>query len=74
MEYTGWVLIVEWMIRIGFSVRVIMRRRPVGVSLAWIAVILAIPVAGTRSRSGSNRTGIGWRLIFRVLPKSGVAG
>jgi cardiolipin synthase len=31
---------------IGFSVRVIMRRRPVGVSLAWIAILFSVPLLG----------------------------
>ncbi len=39
-------VIADWMIRIGLSVRVIMRRLPVGVSLAWLAVILVFPYLG----------------------------
>ena len=31
---------------LGLSVRVIMRRRPVGVLLAWMAIILSVPVLG----------------------------
>lgn len=31
---------------VGIVVRVIMKRRPIGVSLAWLALILAIPVLG----------------------------
>jgi cardiolipin synthase A/B len=31
---------------VGVVVRVIMKRRPIGVSLAWLALILAIPVLG----------------------------
>lgn len=31
---------------IGFSIRVIMRRRPVGVSLAWLILIYVLPFAG----------------------------
>jgi cardiolipin synthase len=34
------------LIRVGLSVRVIMRRRPVGVSLAWLTIILIFPFAG----------------------------
>jgi cardiolipin synthase len=40
------VIIADLLIRVGFSVRVIMRRRPVGVSLAWLTVILIFPFAG----------------------------
>jgi len=36
----------HWLIVIGLSVRVIMRRRPVGVSLAWLAVIFSVPFVG----------------------------
>ncbi len=46
MLWTVIALIVDLLIRIGFSVRVIMRRRRVGVSLAWLFLILAIPFAG----------------------------
>ncbi len=36
----------HWLIVIALSIRVIMRRRPVGVSLAWLAVIFSVPFAG----------------------------
>jgi cardiolipin synthase len=36
----------HWLIVIGLSIRVIMRRRPVGVSLAWLTVIFSIPFVG----------------------------
>jgi cardiolipin synthase len=39
-------LVLHWTVVIGLSVRVIMRRRPVGVLLAWLAIILSIPVLG----------------------------
>jgi cardiolipin synthase len=44
--WTYTVFVVDWLIRIGLSVRVIMRRRPVGVSLAWIAVLQVAPIIG----------------------------
>jgi cardiolipin synthase A/B len=44
--YTLAFLIADWLIRIGLSLRVIMRRLPVGVSLAWLTVILVFPYAG----------------------------
>jgi len=50
MSTPGWVItalfVADFGIRIGLSVRVIMRRRPVGVSLAWLVVILLFPFAG----------------------------
>lgn len=38
--------IVDWIIRIGLGMRVVMRRRPVGVSLSWLGVILLLPFFG----------------------------
>jgi len=50
MEYVSWTavaaLAVDLLIRIGFSIRVIMRRRSVGVSLAWLTMILVVPFVG----------------------------
>jgi cardiolipin synthase len=50
MSTPGWVLVVLFIadlgIRIGLSIRVIMRRRPVGVSLAWLFIILVFPFLG----------------------------
>jgi cardiolipin synthase len=40
------VFLLDWLVRIGLSVRVVMRRRSVGVSLAWLSVLLAFPLAG----------------------------
>jgi len=40
------VFLADWIIRIGLSVRVVMRRLPVGVSLAWLAIILIFPFGG----------------------------
>lgn len=39
-------LVLHWSAVVAFSVRVIMRRRPVGVLLAWIAMILSVPLLG----------------------------
>ena len=40
------VLFAHWAILIGFSFRVISKRRQVGVALAWLAVIAAVPFFG----------------------------
>ena len=40
------VLGAHWLIVAGLSIRVIMRRPPVGVSLAWLAVISSAPFVG----------------------------
>ncbi len=41
-----YLLLVDFLIRGGLSVRVIMRRRPVGVTFAWLILLAALPVAG----------------------------
>ncbi len=50
MENVNWwtVLLVclDLVLRLGLSVRVIMRRLPVGVSLAWLFVVLTFPFLG----------------------------
>ncbi|MEE9570319.1 MAG: PLDc N-terminal domain-containing protein, partial [Gammaproteobacteria bacterium] len=50
MTTPGWIITLLFLadlgIRVGLCVRVIMRRRPVGVSLAWLFVILLFPFAG----------------------------
>jgi cardiolipin synthase len=38
--------VADWLLRIGLSLRIIMRRLPVGVSLAWLTVVLIFPFAG----------------------------
>lgn len=40
------VLLADFLIRIGLSLRVIMRKRPYGVSLAWLIVVLLVPFLG----------------------------
>ncbi len=37
---------VDWFIRLVLGVRVVMRRGTVGFTLAWLAVILLLPVFG----------------------------
>lgn len=50
MEQGPWLtlafLVADWLLRIGLSLRVILRRLPVGVSLAWLTVILVLPYGG----------------------------
>ncbi|EKD40093.1 MAG: hypothetical protein ACD_75C00180G0002, partial [uncultured bacterium] len=40
------LLLADLFIRIGLSLRVIMHKRPYGVSLAWLVVVLLIPFLG----------------------------
>jgi cardiolipin synthase len=48
MENFNWwmILCVDLILRLGISVRVIMRRLPVGVSLAWIFIVVTFPFMG----------------------------
>lgn len=39
-------VILHWTLVIGLSARIIMRRRPIGILLAWMALILSIPFLG----------------------------
>lgn len=67
MEHIYWVFtssifIADLAIRIGLSLRVIMRKRAASVSLAWLVVILLLPFAGAaiylmfgENRLGENR-------------------
>jgi len=43
---TSLISVAHWAIVVALSIRVIMRRLPVGVSLAWLAVIFSIPFVG----------------------------
>jgi len=40
------ILTAHWLIVVGLSIRVIMRRPPVGVAVAWLAVIASVPFVG----------------------------
>ena len=40
------LLVAHWVIILGLSLRIIMQRRPTGVTLAWMAIIFSIPYAG----------------------------
>lgn len=40
------LFLCDFLIRIGLSLRVIMRKKPYGVSLAWLVVVLLIPFVG----------------------------
>jgi cardiolipin synthase len=50
MEQFHWathgIFVADLLIRLGLSARVIQRRLPVGVSLAWLAIILILPFVG----------------------------
>jgi cardiolipin synthase A/B len=50
MESVSWwtvcVFITDWVVRLGLAVRVIMRRLPIGASLAWLFIVLTFPFGG----------------------------
>lgn len=64
---TTFVFLADLAIRIGFSLRVIMRKRAASVSIAWLVVILLIPFAGAAIYLlfGENR--LGERRASRLL-------
>ena len=53
------LLIVEWVIRLALIFRIVMSRRPVPVSLAWVVVVLWVPIFGIFAYLliGENRLG-----------------
>jgi cardiolipin synthase len=55
------ILAAHWIIMLGLAARVIMRRVPVGVSLAWLTIITSMPFigAGAYILFGENRLGRG---------------
>ena len=60
MEVTSIVIaILHWSIVVVLSLRVMVRRRPIGVSLAWLVVIYSVPFAGAvlYLMFGENRLG-----------------
>lgn len=55
-----WTLfVVNWIIRFGLSLRIILRRTPVPVSLAWLVVVWVLPIVGLIAYAlvGENRLG-----------------
>ncbi|MES1213052.1 MAG: PLDc N-terminal domain-containing protein, partial [Singulisphaera sp.] len=45
-DWSTLLLLTDWTIRLGLSLRVIMRGRPVGYTLAWLSVVLIFPIGG----------------------------
>ena len=46
IDWSTTLFIADWLVRMGLSLRVIMRGRPVGFTLAWLSVILIFPLGG----------------------------
>jgi cardiolipin synthase A/B len=58
----AWVIVLDWTLRLALAVHVIMRRRSVTTSLAWLVVLVFVPVVGVfiyflvgESRLGTRR-------------------
>lgn len=62
-DHASWlavlVLLADWFIRIGLSLRVVMRRSSVGVTLSWLTIVLLVPFVGAAIYliCGENRLG-----------------
>ncbi len=59
-ESAAWLLTLDWLIRLGFAAHVVMLRRPVGMSLSWLMIVLLFPILGplTYLLFGHNWLGI----------------
>ena len=57
------ILVAHWLIVVALSLRVLHRKLPVGVSLAWLAVVYAVPFVGAAAylMLGGKRLDVGWR-------------
>lgn len=42
----AWVLSLDWLVRLGLAVYIVMRRWPVGMSLSWLLIVLMFPLVG----------------------------
>ncbi|WP_028579312.1 cardiolipin synthase [Desulfogranum japonicum] len=72
MEKIYWVLtttifVMDLAIRIGLSLRVIMRKRSPSVSLAWLVIVLLLPFAGAIIYLLFGETRIGERRAIKLL-------
>ncbi len=72
MDRFTWILttsifVADLAIRIGFSLRIIMRKRAASVSFAWLAVILSIPFGGAILYLLLGETRLGERRANRLL-------
>jgi cardiolipin synthase len=64
---TTWFFLADLAVRIGFSLRVIMRKRAPSVSFAWLVVILLIPFAGALTYLLFGESRLGERRASRLI-------
>ena len=69
------VFLTDLAIRIGLSLRILMREKPVGVTFAWMTIVLAVPYLGAllylligEHRLGERRLGRAWKVIEQTKP------
>lgn len=71
MSWAFSLALLDWFVRLALTVRVIMRRIQVGESLAWIGILLLLPVGGIVLYLWFGERTIGrrrWRQIESVQP------
>lgn len=61
------ILVSHWLIVAALSVRVILRRRPVGVSMAWLVVLFSIPFFGVMIYLLFGEPRLGRRRMSRTM-------
>lgn len=74
MDVFNWIFslfALDWLIRFGLSLRVLMRRVPVSVTFAWITIILVVPIAGALLYLMFGETRLGVRRASRVRAIAG---
>jgi len=73
------LLTIDWLIRIGLSLHIVMRRKPPPSTMAWIAIVMLLPIAGAVAylllgelRLGADRER--WRVQFHERHLGPIAG
>lgn len=45
-QSAAWILALDWTLRIGFAIHVVMRKKPIGLALSWLMIVLLFPFIG----------------------------
>ncbi len=61
------VFVLDWLLRLGTAVRVVMRRQPVEVALSWLVIVLLIPFVGVGVYWAFGEVRIGKRKARRAM-------
>ncbi|NLX18282.1 MAG: cardiolipin synthase [Desulfobulbus sp.] len=67
LDLTTWILLTDFAIRVGFSLRVIMRKRAASISFAWLTIILLLPFVGAVAYLLFGESRLGERRANRLL-------